>query len=264
MYISDGDLPRSYGLPKIHKKGIPLRMIVSCINSPLYNLAVLLKEIIDKSLNNKKNFGYIKNSFELVMKINSLPLRESYRMVSFDISFMYSNIPNDLALRNVLSRWDLMEKNTSIPFQEFKRAISIILNSTFFKFNDEFYEQIFGLPMGSPLSPILADLVIQDLKNDIFNTLTTYIPFYFRYVDDIVLAAPINFIINILDFFNSYHERIKFTVDYGDDRGINFLDVKLLSDNGKIIFDLYKKYLLILGDFSISSPITLRYTRRVL
>ena len=118
--------------------------------------------------------------------------------------------------------------------------------------------------MGSPLSPILADLVIQDLENNIFNTLTTHISFYFRYVDDIVLAAPINLITNILDSFNSYHERIKFTVDYGDDRGINFLDVKLLSDNGKIIFDLYKKYLLILGDFSISSPITLRYTRRVL
>ena len=95
--------------------------------------------------------------------------------------------------------------------------------------------------MGSPLSPSLADLVIQDLENNIFNTITTHIPFYFRYVDDIVLAAPINFIINILDFFNSYHERIKFTVDYGDGRGINFLDVKLLSDNGRIIFDLYKK-----------------------
>ena len=140
LYISDGDLPRSYGHPKIHKEGILLRMIVSCINSPFYNLAVFLKEIIDKSLNNKKNFGYIKNSFELVKKINGLPMRDEYRMVSFDISSMYSNIPNELALRSVLSRWNLIEKNTSIPFQECKRAISIILNSTFFKFNDEFYE----------------------------------------------------------------------------------------------------------------------------
>ncbi|KYN41743.1 hypothetical protein ALC56_03886 [Trachymyrmex septentrionalis] len=78
LYISDGDLPRSSGLPKIHKEGIPLRMIVSCINSPLYNLAVFLKEIIDKSLNNKKNFGYIKNSFKLVKKINGLPLRDGF------------------------------------------------------------------------------------------------------------------------------------------------------------------------------------------
>jgi len=31
-------------------------------------------------------------------------------------------------------------------------------------FNDKFYRQTFGLPMGSPLSPILADLVMQDLE----------------------------------------------------------------------------------------------------
>ena len=38
FYISDGDLPRSYGLAKVHKDGYPLRMTVSCINSPLFNL----------------------------------------------------------------------------------------------------------------------------------------------------------------------------------------------------------------------------------
>ena len=95
--------------------------------------------------------------------------------------------------------------------------------------------------MGSPLSPILADLVIQDLENNIFSTLTMHISFYYRYVDDIVLAAPKDKINNILDSFNAYHERIKFTVDHGDEFGINFLDVKLLCEGGSIIFDLYKK-----------------------
>ena len=104
MYVSDGDLPRSYGLPKVHKEGIPLRMIIGCINSPFYKLAVFLKDIIDKSLN--KNFSYIKNSFDLVKKINGLPLQEDYRIVCFDISSMYSNIPNELALKSVLGRWD--------------------------------------------------------------------------------------------------------------------------------------------------------------
>ena len=68
-----------------------------------------------------------------------------------------------------------------------------------------------------------------------------HIPFYYRYVNDIVLAAPTNEITNILDAFNSYHERIRFTVDLGDELGVNFLDVKLLYDRGSIIFDLYKK-----------------------
>ena len=104
LYISDSDLPRFYGLPKIYKKGIPLRIIISYINSPFYNLASFLKKTIKKSLNNKENFGYIKNSYELVKKINGLPLPDDYRIVSLDISSMYSNIPNELALRSVLSR----------------------------------------------------------------------------------------------------------------------------------------------------------------
>ena len=166
---------------------------------------------------------------------------EEYKIVSFDISSMYSNIPIELALRSVLSRWKEMENNTSIPLLEFKNAVSIILNSTFFKFNNKYYEQIFGLPMGSPLSPVLADLVIQDLEKNIFQNLNTHISFYYRYVDDIVLAAAKDEINSILDSFNGYHERIKFTVDYGDEFGVNFLDVKLMYDEGNIIFDLYKK-----------------------
>jgi len=37
-------------VPKIHKVGNPLRIIISCINSPMYPLASFLKDIIDKSL----------------------------------------------------------------------------------------------------------------------------------------------------------------------------------------------------------------------
>ena len=241
LYISDGELPRSYGLPKIHKTNTPLRIIISCINSPFYKLAVFLKDIINKSLNIKEKFGHIKNSYELVKRINGLLLPEGYKIVSLDISSMYSNIPMELVVNSVLSRWSEMEKNTSIPIQEFKRAISIILESAYFRFNDEYYEQIFGLTMGSPLSPIVADLVIQDLEISIFSNLRVHMSFYYRYVDDIVLAAPKDEINNILDSFNAYHERIKFTIDHGDELGVTFLDVKLLYDGGGIMFDLYKK-----------------------
>ena len=80
-------------------------------------------------------------------------------------------------------------------------------------------------------------------------------------MDDILLAAPTNQITNILDSFNAYHERIKFTVDYGDEFGISFLDVKLLYDKGSIIFDLYTKPTR--RDTSIFSQITLPYTKKV-
>ena len=66
LYCSDGSLPRAYELPKIHKPGCPLRIIVSSVGSPLYSLATFLHNRLFKTI--PKADSYIKNSFELVKK----------------------------------------------------------------------------------------------------------------------------------------------------------------------------------------------------
>ena len=43
---SDGRAPRLYGLPKIHIQGIPLRPIVSFVESPTYNLSKKIARIL--------------------------------------------------------------------------------------------------------------------------------------------------------------------------------------------------------------------------
>ena len=150
------------GLPKIHKEGHPLRLIVSCINSAFYPLATFLKDIIDN--NNKKNFSYVKNSFDIVNKLNGRVIDKNFSIISFDVVSVYMNIPTDLILKSIERRWNLIENKTSIPLHEFIKAIMIIINSTFFKFDKKIFRQIFGMPMGSPLSPILANIVLQDLE----------------------------------------------------------------------------------------------------
>jgi hypothetical protein len=77
---------------------------------------------------------------------------------------LFTNVPKDLAVESVTWRWDLISKKTFILLNEFLKVLNLILDSTFFKFNNIVYKQILGLPMGSPLSPILADLVMQDLE----------------------------------------------------------------------------------------------------
>ena len=47
---------------------------------------------------------------------------------------------------------------------EFINVIKFILNNNFFQFNGKFYQQIFGSAMGNPISPILANIVIEDLE----------------------------------------------------------------------------------------------------
>lgn len=50
LNFSNAILPRAYGLPKIHKPGLPLRIIVSSTGSPLHNLATFLQKILNECL----------------------------------------------------------------------------------------------------------------------------------------------------------------------------------------------------------------------
>jgi len=59
--------------------------------------------------------------------------------------------------------------------------------------------------MGSLLSSIIADLVMRDLEKKTLERIGTQVPFYFRYVDDIVMTISSSFHDNILDIFNSFH-----------------------------------------------------------
>ena len=93
------------------------------------------------------------------------------------------------------------------------------MNNNFFQFNDKFYKQTFGCAMGNHLSPILSDIVIEDLELPCINKLESKPLFYFRYVDDIVPCIHKNYIEHTLKVFNSYDENLQFTVERSLNRG---------------------------------------------
>lgn len=65
--------------------------------------------------------------------------------------------------------------------------------------------------MGSPLSPIIADVVRfrdLDLESYTLEKLGLHLPFYVQYVDNIALAAAADQITDISNTFNIYHNRL--------------------------------------------------------
>jgi len=81
----------------------------------------------------------------------------------------------------------------------------------------------------SPLSPIVANLVLQKLESTILNNLTYKLKFYYRYVDYIALSVPLSQFNSLLEKFNSFHPRSNFTMEMGG-RGdrLNFLDLTII------------------------------------
>jgi len=239
LLITDGTLPRAYGLPKLHKEGFPLRVIISSLNSPLYELACYLHKIIKDSV--PEATSYVGNSFRLVNELKGKKLGPGYTLASLDVVSLFTNVPLELAYDAISDRWELIERNTIIPKNEFINAVRLVLESTYFSFNMVTYKQVFGTPMGSPFSPIIADLVLRDLETRAISKLSFTLPIYFRYVDDILLAAPSDRLDYILEVFNSFHNRLQFTLETSMNDRINFLDVTVILNDRMILFDKYEK-----------------------
>ena len=95
--------------------------------------------------------------------------------------------------------------------------------------------------MGSPISSLFADLVLDDLETECLKKLSFTPLFFYRYTDDIITCIPFNEIDSMLEIFNSYEQRLQFTHDVEIDNEISFLDVLLLKNNDTIETNWYTK-----------------------
>ena len=114
------------------------------------------------------------------------------------------------------------------------------MNPTKFKINGKFYKQKFSPTIGSVISPMLAEIVMEDLERTIFESLGFGVPFYFRYVDDTLLCIALDKLQTVIDALNVYHPRIQFTHEMERNNRISSLDLEIIKlDNGKIVSNWY-------------------------
>ena len=139
-------------------------------------------------------------------------------------------------------RWELIKNNKNIPKKSFFNAVEFILNSTSFKFNNKFYNQVSGTPMRSSISPIIADIVMVNLETESSASFDFLIPWHFRYVGDTILCVPQDKVDIVLCEFNSYNPRLQFTYEIESNNTLSFLDIKLIRVNNEhIMTNWYRK-----------------------
>ena len=89
-------IPRFYGLPKVHKVGAPLRLIVASRGSITYAIACKVADILAPLVG--KNGLALKNSADLVTQLNDLQLDEDEMLVSFDVTALFTCTPVALSV----------------------------------------------------------------------------------------------------------------------------------------------------------------------
>ena len=84
-------IPRMYGLPKIHKPGLPLRPILDMCNSPYHHLAKWLVSVLEP-LRKEVSKHSLKDSFEFIKQIENLNCAKK-NMFSLDVASLFTNVP---------------------------------------------------------------------------------------------------------------------------------------------------------------------------
>lgn len=236
--------PKMYFVPKYHKLGVPVRPILSAINGPTYDLSKFATSILNKLV---KSEFYVKNSFDFQEYITKQKVPFEHSMVSFDVVSLFTNIPIELVMEALENRWTEIATHTSIPKRKFIKMIKLCIENSYFSFLGVTYLQIFGVPMGSPLSPILAeivlDMIIKLIIERVKDELNINIMVLKKYVDDLFLILPTGSVDQVLNIFNRQNQYIQFTAEKEENYCIPFLDMLVIRSltDGEIVTKWYRK-----------------------
>ena len=238
-------LPYFYGVPKAHKPGCPLRPIVATCNAPQSKLAQYLATQLSPLLG-KISDAHLLHSLDFIDRIKQLGNVEG-RMISLDVTALFTNVPLEYLLSKLKNKFEEGVIEFSLPIAPLLDLIRLCVSSTIFAFNDEGFKQNFGVAMGSPLSPILANLCMEFLETDIMAMCPQHIKptLWVRYVDDIFLVYKWSDA-HFQEFFryvNSFLPSIQFTVEHEVDNVLPFLDVAVCHDptNHLFKFSVHRK-----------------------
>ena len=94
-------------------------------------------------------------------------LKEDDMFVSHDVVSLFTNTPIHQSIEiinNKLKKDKTLKKRTLLSPEDIVELLEFVLTTTYFMFRGQVYQQKYGTAMGSPVSPIVANLFMEDLE----------------------------------------------------------------------------------------------------
>ena len=142
----------------------PHRPIVSNLGTVIYGVTKELANIIQYLMGQSPH--HIKNTPQFVEHIKLVHLLPGETMVSCNIKGLFILVPVDHAIsivQNRLHQDPLLQKRTSMSILQIINA-GVLLQKTYFLFQGKYNEQVHGVAMGSPISPLIANMFIEEIE----------------------------------------------------------------------------------------------------
>lgn len=236
--------PHIYALVKVHKANYPLRPIVSGIGSPCHKLARFLVNILNPLVGNTATF--IKNSQDFINKIQGRTIPDGALIGSFDVTNLFTTTPVEEALKIARERLQAdtsLKNRTPLHVDTIMELVSVCVKNTYFQYGSEFYIQKEGMAMGSPLSPVLCNMYLEEFEEKAIASFDPKPYLLVRYVDDMFFVWPENIrpVEELHQHLNSIAPCTQFTIEKEKDGCIPFLDVLVKRKEGRVETEVYRK-----------------------
>ena len=158
---------------------------------------------------------------------------------------------DDLKLQEVVLDFNIgkpwYETADHLDREDVMHLLKLVLNNCVFSFQGKFYKQLHGAAMGSPCSPVVANIYMEYFEKRALGpelptsfTINTWL----RYVDDVLTIIKKGTRDALLNYLNSKDVNIKFTIEPPNTQGaIPFLDTfpRPSGTNLKITTSVYRK-----------------------
>ena len=215
-----------------------------CLTTVTYEtskeLARILKPLVGKSPH------HVQNTQDFIQQINGIHLNPGQCMMSYDVKALFTSLPTKPAtniIKKLLEQDHELQHRTPMTVESIICLLEFCLNSTYFMFQGKYFEQLEGAAMGSPISPIVANLYMENFEVEAIRS-ASYPPYLWkRYVDDTFTIIDSSFKNEFLEHINSIDDHIQLTCeDQRDDEAMPFLDLLIMpEEHGNLSTSVYRK-----------------------
>ena len=109
-------------------------------------------------------------------KVSKVTLQTGQCLWSYDVTALITSVPVDPALdiiKELLEQDATLQDRTVSLVQNIIELLGFCLHNTYFSFQNKISEQVEGVVIGSPVSPIVANLYMENFEKKALSTTAT-------------------------------------------------------------------------------------------
>jgi len=138
-----------------------MRPILSATNTYNYALAKWLDEKLKPLSCNQYT---VTDTFEFVNEVQSLEINRDDILVSYDVTSLFTNVPLDETIQILADKafsddWFSKTHELNLSRDQLIEILNAATKNQLFQYNGNLYEQTDGVAMGSPLGPLLTNVL---------------------------------------------------------------------------------------------------------